>query len=144
MNIGSRFCIQKCPMVQMPWFFPMTKLAIVPFRQVADWHLGRLLALESSGQIRDDLVTYSNDGFDIENLIKWGCDGFRNNSEWADVSGGTQKNIFATVGVSVHIRATKKTANSIVTHELWKNALYNSWHAIFPVRYAFIEKETKG
>ena len=118
--------------------------ARVPFGPVADWHLGRLLSLESSSQIRDDCVNYSNDGFDLEFLIKWGMDGFRNTSEWADVSGGTQKNIFGTVGVPVHLRATKQTANGIVTHELWKNAMVNSWHAVFPLQYAYVKKETRG
>ena len=118
--------------------------AMAPFKPVADWHLGRLIGLESSGQIRDDLVKYSNDGFDIENLIKWGMDGFRNTSEWKDVSGGSQQTIFATVGVSVHLRAKKMTANGIVTHELWKNALVNSWHAVFPLEYAYVKTETKG
>ena len=118
--------------------------AVVPFKAAADWQLGRLLGLESSSKIRDDLVSYANDGFEIENLIKWGCDGFTNTSEWADVSGGTQKTIFATVGVSVHLRATKKTANDIVTHELWKNSLVNSWHAIFPLQYTYVVKENTG
>ena len=124
-------------------FFSDTE-ASAPFQQVADWQLGRLLSLESSGQIRDDVVTYHNDGFDIENLIKWGCDGFSNISEWFNVSGGNQNSIFGTVGVSVHLRATKQTANGIVSHELWKNSMVNSWHAIFPYRYAYIKKENQS
>ena len=114
--------------------------ALAFLQGLADWQLGRLLGLKSSEPIVEKCITFANDGYDLSHLIKWGCDGFTNTSEWADVSGGNQKSIFATVGVSVHLRATKKTANMILTEELWKNDLVNSWHAIFPWRYSFTKE----
>ena len=112
-------------------------------QSLADWQLGRLLSLKSSEPIREKCITFANDGYDISHLIKWGCDGFTNPSEYADVGDGSQKSIFATVGVSVHLRATKKTANMILTEELWKNELVNSWHAVFPIQYSY-QKENRS
>ena len=112
-------------------------------QSLADWQLGRLLSLKSSEPIREKCITFANDGYDIGHLIKWGCDGFTNPSEYADVGDGSQKSIFATVGVSVHLRATKKTANMILTEELWKNELVNSWHAVFPIQYSY-QKENRS
>ena len=118
--------------------------AMAPLQSIADWQLGGLLSLKSSAPIKDRMTVLHNDGWSFEFLIKWGSDGFSDNSEYCDVSDANQKTIFATVGVSVRLMAEKKSANVILSEELWKNSMVNSWLSVFPIRYAFVPKENTG
>ena len=114
--------------------------AVVPLQSAADWQLGSLLALSSSTPIRERMSVLHSDGWSFEFLLKWGSDGFSDNSEYKDVEEGSQKSVFATVGVSVRLSAFKKSGNVILSEELWTNDMANSWLSVFPIRYSF-EKE---
>ena len=85
--------------------------AKVPLQSALDWQVGKLINLDSKASTRDQLTALSNDGYDIEFLIKWGADGFTDNSEYKDASDGKQGAVFATVLVPVRMTATKKSAN---------------------------------
>ena len=116
--------------------------AMCPLQNLADWQLGKRLGLKSSAPILDRMSVLANDGWSFEHLIKDGGDGFSDNPEYQSESDHPQTSIFATVGLSCHLRAVKKTANVILMEELWKNEFINSWHAIFPIRYGFEKEDT--
>ena len=116
--------------------------AMCPLQNLADWQLGKRLSLDSSAPIRDRMSVLANDGWGFEHLIKDGADGFSDNPEYQSESDHPQTSIFASVGISCHLRAVKKTANAILQEELWKNEFINSWHAIFPYRYSFSKENT--
>ena len=79
----------------------------VPLQSALDWQLRKQLALDSSASTRDQLTALSNDGYDIEYLIKYGADGFSDNSEYKDASDGKQGSVFASVFVPVSLVAKK-------------------------------------
>ena len=116
--------------------------AIATLQSVADWQLGGLLGLKSSASINDRMSVLHNDGWTFEFLIKYGSDGFSDNSEYKDVEEGSQKSVFATVGVTVRLMAQKQSGDVVLTEELWRNDSVNSWHAVFPIRYSFSKENT--
>lgn len=117
---------------------------MVPLQNAFDWQLGSLLSLPSSAPVVDRMSVLHSDGWSFKFLIKGGSDGFSDNSEYCDVSSASQKTVFATVAVSVRLMAEKKTGNVILSEELWKSDMANSWLSVFPIRYAFVSKESAG
>ena len=132
----------------------------VTLQAVADWQLSKSLGLESTDlkakreelklesiekvETLNEMAQLAREGYSFYHLLKWGCDGFTDNPEYKDVDEGAQANIFATVGVSVHLRAEKITADGVVlTKYLLRNELVNSWLSVFPIQYSFL-KETTG
>ena len=132
---------------------------VASLQAVADWQLGKRLGLESVDlqakrqelklesrekvDLLDDMSRLVSEGYSLEHLIKYGTDGFSDNSEYKDVNDGAQSKILGSVGVSVLLRAVKNTENGILTEELWRNNMANSWFSVFPLRYCF-ESESVG
>ena len=116
--------------------------AMAPLQSLADWQLGGLLALPSSAEFVVRMNVLHNDGWSFEYLIKYGSDGFSDNSEYKDVGDGSQKSVFASVGVSVRLMAYKKSGDVLLTEELWLNEFCNSWFSVFPIRYSFQTENT--
>ena len=103
------------------------------------------LGLESIEKVKtlDQMAQLVSEGWSLENGIKFGCDGFNDNPEYKDVDDGAQANIFATVGVWLHLRATKLLDDGVVLKKyLLKNELVNSWLSVFPMEYCFQEETT--
>ena len=106
-------------------------------QSVCDWQLGPLFHVEPE--------VHTALGWKVHCLIKYGADGCRNNSDYADTGDGFQKSLFASVMQVVGLRAELFDENGIKigTIDLWINPLVNSWLSVIPIRYC-LEPENIG